>query len=157
MCFACAKTLSKTGMCTTCQRIDRFVRWVAGDNTVLATSSVKRGKLTSVWIRRMFFASRGNACEKCGWSVWSNGLPLLHISHIDDDYKNMSYENLEALCPNCHAVWTYRDSSLKFDGSSNGRYVNNTGRWQNGIASDSKSEGAELVVSHGGSSPSLSA
>lgn len=42
-------------------------------------------------------------CEKCGITKW-NGLPTpLELNHIDGDNKNHALENLEVLCPNCHA------------------------------------------------------
>lgn len=128
MCPRCEKSQDK--LCPGCARLDKFMKWVAGDNSVLPATVVKRGKLSAKWLRVYFFRSKGNRCEKCGWNVWHNGLPLLHVCHKDDDFTNMNYDNLEALCPNCHAVHTYNLSGLTFDGSSNGRFVMD--RWLNG-------------------------
>ena len=42
-------------------------------------------------------------CEICGLTEW-NGLPIpLELHHIDGDHYNNSLENLQILCPNCHA------------------------------------------------------
>jgi Zn finger protein HypA/HybF involved in hydrogenase expression len=42
-------------------------------------------------------------CEKCGNTEW-NGNPIpLELHHIDGDNTNHTLENLQILCPNCHA------------------------------------------------------
>lgn len=45
-------------------------------------------------------------CNCCGIKEW-NGNPLvLEIDHIDEQYWNNTKENLQFLCPNCHAQKT---------------------------------------------------
>ena len=46
-----------------------------------------------------------NKCSKCGQNPEWMGkrLPLEH-HHKDGDHTNNSIENLEILCPNCHAI-----------------------------------------------------
>ncbi|GAA1248444.1 hypothetical protein GCM10009633_21770 [Janibacter melonis] len=48
-------------------------------------------------------------CDSCGGTQWL-GLPIpLELEHRDGDRQNNSLENLELLCPNCHAQTpTYR-------------------------------------------------
>ena len=42
-------------------------------------------------------------CEKCGNTVW-NGEPIpLQLHHIDGNRTNNTLDNLQVLCPNCHA------------------------------------------------------
>jgi hypothetical protein len=44
-----------------------------------------------------------NRCERCGLTEW-NGEPLnMQLHHKDGDGTNNTLENLELLCPNCHA------------------------------------------------------
>ena len=44
-----------------------------------------------------------NICEVCGLSEW-NGKPLnMELHHLDGDRTNHKLENLQILCPNCHA------------------------------------------------------
>lgn len=45
-------------------------------------------------------------CEKCGWgelNIFTNKIPL-EIHHKDGDHSNNKEENLQVLCPNCHAL-----------------------------------------------------
>jgi hypothetical protein len=54
-------------------------------------------------LRLYLFKTRGYKCEKCKNEVWNN-LPIpLETHHKDGDYKNNEDQNLEVLCPNCHA------------------------------------------------------
>jgi hypothetical protein len=46
---------------------------------------------------------QNDKCNRCGLSEWLE-LPIaLEIEHKDGNNSNNSRENLEALCPNCHA------------------------------------------------------
>lgn len=43
-------------------------------------------------------------CEICGNTTW-NGVPIpLELHHIDGNHYNNSWDNLQILCPNCHAL-----------------------------------------------------
>ena len=43
-------------------------------------------------------------CECCGNTTW-NGVPIpLEVHHIDGDGSNNELDNLQLLCPNCHAL-----------------------------------------------------
>lgn len=47
---------------------------------------------------------RGHRCECCGLSTW-NDVPIpLQVHHKDGDRLNYEEDNLELLCPNCHAL-----------------------------------------------------
>ena len=42
-------------------------------------------------------------CECCGLTEW-NGKPIpLELHHINGDHYDNRFENLQLLCPNCHA------------------------------------------------------
>ena len=45
-------------------------------------------------------------CNCCGISEWNNSPLVLEIDHIDEQYWNNTRENLQFLCPNCHAQKT---------------------------------------------------
>lgn len=53
-------------------------------------------------------------CEQCGLSEWQ-GKPLpLEVHHINGDHWDQRRENLQILCPNCHALTkTWRSKGRK--------------------------------------------
>ena len=53
-------------------------------------------------------------CNRCGLEEWL-GLPVsLELEHIDGDHHNNLLDNLELLCPNCHAQTdTYRGKNKR--------------------------------------------
>ena len=48
-------------------------------------------------------ALRGQKCECCGITEWLGNPIKLEVHHLDGDRLNNELENLELLCPNCHA------------------------------------------------------
>lgn len=57
--------------------------------------------------RSMFEVGFEYKCNCCGIGPEWNGQPLvLEIDHIDEQYWNNTKENLQFLCPNCHAQKT---------------------------------------------------
>ena len=54
-------------------------------------------------------------CSKCGWgekNIHTGNVPL-EIDHIDDDPYNHAPDNLQVLCPNCHALKTLAPQQSK--------------------------------------------
>lgn len=53
-------------------------------------------------------------CESCGNDSWQ-GVPIpLEVHHIDGDKTHNTLDNLQILCPNCHALTsTYRGKNIK--------------------------------------------
>ena len=63
-------------------------------------------KLRSRLIKEGIFEPK---CNKCGLSEWLGGSIPLELEHKDGQPNNHKLENLELLCPNCHALTsTYR-------------------------------------------------
>lgn len=65
-----------------------------------------KGYNVSNHIRRYLFEKYQNRCSKCGWGQihpCTGSIPL-EVHHIDGNYQNNSDDNLELLCPNCHAL-----------------------------------------------------
>ena len=61
-------------------------------------------------------ALRGRKCECCKNSEWLKQLIPLEVHHIDGDNINNELENLQLLCPNCHAQtdnYRNRNTSIK--------------------------------------------
>jgi len=63
--------------------------------------------IRSLRARRNFLARETNGkCELCGWgevNPFSGKVPL-EVHHKDGDKNNNSRDNLQILCPNCHAL-----------------------------------------------------
>lgn len=56
---------------------------------------------------------RGYKCERCGLEKWQDEKIPLEIHHIDGDEINSDLNNLQVLCPNCHALTdNYRGKNI---------------------------------------------
>lgn len=49
---------------------------------------------------------RGHKCEYCGLTKWQREDIPLEVHHKDGDRLNNEEDNLQLLCPNCHALTT---------------------------------------------------
>jgi 5-methylcytosine-specific restriction endonuclease McrA len=58
----------------------------------------------AVNLKKHLIIERGHKCEKCGNTEWFGQPIALEVHHIDGDRTNNSLENLQLLCPNCHAT-----------------------------------------------------
>ncbi len=58
---------------------------------------------SSVAINALSFI-RGHLCEQCKNEMWNGQLIPLEVHHKDGDSLNNEMNNLELLCPNCHAL-----------------------------------------------------
>ena len=45
-----------------------------------------------------------NKCELCGIDTWQGVKISLELHHKNGDHYDNSFENLQILCPNCHAI-----------------------------------------------------
>ena len=58
-------------------------------------------------------ALRGHKCEKCGLELWLDSKIPLEVHHLDGNHLNNELENLQLLCPNCHAFTeNYRGKNI---------------------------------------------
>ena len=68
--------------------------------------------------RKKVFNEQDERCNKCKIADW-NGEPLtFELEHIDGNPENNVRENLEMLCPNCHAqtdTWRGRSKKRKHE------------------------------------------
>lgn len=71
--------------------------------------TIRNGSATKAII-----ALRGHKCECCGLESWLNKPIPLEVHHIDGDRLNNELENLQLLCPNCHALTNnYRGKNIR--------------------------------------------
>lgn len=58
-------------------------------------------------------AIRGHKCENCLNETWQNVPIPLEVHHLDGDKLNNDLNNLQLLCPNCHALTeNYRGKNI---------------------------------------------
>lgn len=103
-------------------------RWEQESDGVLSDTIKKYGLITAQ-ARRFIFIKYKYACSKCGWThdCGDGRLPPLHCNHKDGNSKNNNLENIELLCPNCHAIETRLNPTPKGDGRwANGRHPHQT-------------------------------
>jgi 5-methylcytosine-specific restriction endonuclease McrA len=66
--------------------------------------------------KRVLITERGHICESCKNTEWLNEPIPIELEHIDGNNKNNVKENLQLLCPNCHAkTSTYRGKNARRD------------------------------------------
>ncbi|MBP9691052.1 HNH endonuclease [Candidatus Woesebacteria bacterium] len=58
-------------------------------------------------LKTRLLKNRGTHCERCDYDTFE----ILQIHHKDRDRTNNSLENLELICPNCHALEHYYEES----------------------------------------------
>jgi hypothetical protein len=55
-------------------------------------------------IKNYLLNKRGHKCESCFNELWLDKPIPLETHHINGDAKNNLVNNLQLLCPNCHAL-----------------------------------------------------
>ena len=105
-CLFCGKDIERgkfcDNICHSKYKEKQYIeRWKKGEETGL---SGKYG--ISRMVRNYIFEAKENKCECCGKSYINpyTGLSVLQIHHIDGDCTNNREENLQLLCPTCHAM-----------------------------------------------------
>jgi len=105
-CINCGKEIKRGKFCnnTCCAEYNAkqyIERWKNGEENGL---SGKYG--ISQYVRHYIFEKNGDKCECCGKSYINpyTNLSVLQIHHKDGDCTNNKEENLQLLCPTCHAM-----------------------------------------------------
>ncbi len=75
------------------------------ENTVYGSTLLKKRLINE--------GLKENKCEKCGISEWNNKPITLELHHINGNRYDNRLENLQILCPNCHALTPNYRSSYK--------------------------------------------
>ena len=102
----CGKEVKKGNYCSsTCyakhQEKQYIERWKNGEeNGLIGKYEIKTA------VRNYIFEKNDNKCECCGKSYINpyTNLSVLQIHHKDGDCTNNKEENLQLLCPTCHAM-----------------------------------------------------
>jgi 5-methylcytosine-specific restriction endonuclease McrA len=68
--------------------------------------------------KRILIQENGHVCEQCLLTIWNNVPIPIELNHKDGNSDNYSRENVELLCPNCHALTPNYKGKNKYNGSS---------------------------------------
>lgn len=69
-------------------------------------------------MKKRIVLEQNGKCNKCGLSEWLGEKIPLELEHIDGNHSNWERNNLEVLCPNCHAMTpTWRGRNQKNKGN----------------------------------------
>lgn len=109
ICYECGKTFKtynkERKFCSThCaseyRKKQLLNKWLRNELTVQPTSGLCES------IRKYLFEKHEFKCDKCGFEGYNRitGNTILQIHHLDGNSNNNSIENLQVLCPNCHAM-----------------------------------------------------
>jgi len=93
--------------------------WLSGNH-----NGMKGKTATAGWIKTHLKETRGNCCEICKWGEVNKhtGKVPIELNHIDGDFTNNKIENLQLLCPNCHALTDSYKGANKKQGRPRSKY-----------------------------------
>lgn len=89
-----------------CQKEYQFNEYIEKWKSGEIDGSINNGFSTSGYIKTYLLKKNNYKCEKCGFSGVNpyTNLPILQVHHIDGNSGNNKEDNLQLLCPNCHAM-----------------------------------------------------
>ena len=100
-CAGCESSiLLRVEYCSPKCKTDHKIRlWLAGEFNATKAHSISK------FIREYVLEKAEYACVECGYANRrDDGASILQVHHIDGNWQNNCSENLECLCPNCHAL-----------------------------------------------------
>lgn len=97
---------SKSGLFFCCIDHRNQAMKIGGPNTIEAIQppQYRGSKQPIIHYREFAFRNHGQKCNRCQFDSCPE---ILVVHHKDEDRSNNSLENLEVLCPNCHAIEHY--------------------------------------------------
>lgn len=131
-CLLCIKPIvHRATYCGSCWavpgRTAKINSWLSGD---WSGAQPRDEYLLSEIIRNYLMQEAKYSCTKCGFNTpHPDGSTVLQINHIDGHANNHNRDNLEVLCPNCHALTITHGGRNK----GNGRPSRRIGRADNEI------------------------
>ena len=83
-----------------CLEMFRINQWISGK----ISGTIYTG--TASWVKKYLRTIHENKCQLCGWNKINlkSGVIPLQIDHIDGNYLNNNFDNLQLICPNCHSL-----------------------------------------------------
>lgn len=108
-CLECGKPITRKSIfCSaTCYSEHLYKKYIEKWLLGLETGSQVTGNFCT-YVKRYLLEINNYTCQtpgcNCNFINPYTGNSILQIHHIDGDYTNNSFENLQLLCPNCHAM-----------------------------------------------------
>tara|TARA_Y100000034_G_C6896755_1_gene413581 strand:- start:226 stop:714 length:489 start_codon:yes stop_codon:yes gene_type:complete len=84
----------------------------------ITLQKILKGTASSYVVKHYLLKTFGHYCNRCKNTYWNDQLIPIELEHIDGNSKNNSLDNVELLCPNCHA----QTPTYKAKNKGNGRY-----------------------------------
>lgn len=95
---------------------------------------LKGGNISSYVLKNKLLNEgyKEHKCENCNQSEWLNNPIPLELHHIDGNHYNNDLNNIQVLCPNCHALTeNYRGKNVKSKGvKSNNKILCDCGKYK---------------------------
>lgn len=96
---------------------NKGLQFVPQEAQPLAEILVESSSYKSIWKLKNRLLREGlkePKCESCGLSIWMGHPIPLELHHLNGIKDDLRLENLQVLCPNCHALTeNYRGKKLK--------------------------------------------
>jgi hypothetical protein len=77
----------------------------------------KVGQADNYLVRKRLFLEQEGRCNRCDSYEWLGEPIALELEHKNGDHHDNSRDNIEILCPNCHALtptWRGRNKRKKY-------------------------------------------
>jgi hypothetical protein len=125
-CEICKKNAANnTDFCPTHKRNRKYDVYIKLWKEGVVSGNHSDNENLSMHVRKYIFIKYNTKCHKCGWCEINtkSGKTPLTINHIDGNSSNSTEDNLELLCPNCHAL-THNYGNLNKGNGRKSRRVN---------------------------------
>ena len=98
-CETCSEELTKRSQAKYCSNACQASK----EKTKIRERWLDGGSVRPRQMKRILIEDRGHQCEVCEGEHWMDELIPLEVHHIDGNPRHSPPENMQLICPNCHA------------------------------------------------------